>query len=105
MNSRTTLVIALAVGLVTTSAVSVAAGQTQPTTGHGSHDAHSHMNHAAIATTNAAVPAFAELDANKDGFLSKTELAKHPKAAHASMVDADKDGRLSAAELKQLQGM
>lgn len=44
-------------------------------------------------------------DANKDGWLSKAELAKHPMAAHASMVDADKDGRLSRSEFKALQDM
>jgi hypothetical protein len=47
--------------------------------------------------------AFDALDTNKDGQLSKAELAKHPMAAHASMVDADKNGSLSRDEFKALQ--
>ncbi|TWI11501.1 EF-hand domain-containing protein [Aerolutibacter ruishenii] len=104
MHTKTALLIALVAGLATASAVSRASGQTQPVTGHGSHGTHAQMKNSA-KTTTAAAPTFAALDANKDGFLSKAELAKHPMAAHASMVDADKDGRLSVAEFKQLQGM
>lgn len=49
--------------------------------------------------------AFDALDTNKDGQLSKAELAKHPMAAHASMVDADKNGSLNRDEFKVLQQM
>lgn len=42
--------------------------------------------------------AFADWDANKDGRLSKTEMAKHPMSAHFAMMDADKDGYLSPKE-------
>lgn len=52
-----------------------------------------------------APDAFAVLDTNKDGALSKQELAKHPMAAHASMVDANKDGSLSKSEFAALEGM
>lgn len=52
-----------------------------------------------------APDAFAALDTDKDGALSKSELAKHPMAAHASMVDANKDGRLSKSEFTALEGM
>lgn len=48
---------------------------------------------------------FATLDTNKDGLLSKGELAKHPMAAHASMVDANKDGLLNRSEFAALEGM
>lgn len=63
-----------------------------PTTDHGKHTGH-------------APDAFAALDANKDGVLSKAELAKHPMAAHASMVDSNRDGVLDRSEFAALQGM
>lgn len=65
-----------------------------PTTDHSK----SHAGHA-------APDAFAALDVNKDGALSKAELTKHPMAAHASMVDANKDGVLNRNEFAALQGM
>jgi len=43
--------------------------------------------------------AFSEWDANKDGKLSREEMAKHPMAAHFGMMDANKDGYLSPKEL------
>lgn len=46
----------------------------------------------------ASKQAFVDLDANKDGRLSRDELAKHPMAAHFGMMDADKDGYLSPQE-------
>lgn len=49
--------------------------------------------------------AFDALDTNKDGQLSREELAKHRMGAHASMVDADKNGSLSREEFKALQEM
>lgn len=60
------------------------------------------MTHTAHQTTP---DAFAMLDTNKDGALSKQELVKHPMAAHASMVDANKDGSLSKSEFAALEGM
>ena len=46
-----------------------------------------------------------KIDANKDGKLSKAELAKHPMASHMSMVDANKDGSLDAAEFAAFEKM
>ena len=57
------------------------------------------------AATDDVAKAFDALDANKDGQLSKTELAKHPMGAHASMVDADRNGSLSREEFKALLQM
>ena len=54
---------------------------------------------------NAAADAFAKLDVNSDGLLSKSELAKHPMAEHASMVDSNKDGALSRTEFAALESM
>ena len=42
---------------------------------------------------------FAAIDADRDGKITKTELATH-RAARVAAVDADKDGKLSVAELK-----
>lgn len=80
-----------------------AAGQSHAAVAAG-HDTHAHgtqaPRHGASATD-----AFARMDINHDGFLSRAELAKHPMAAHAVMVDADKDGRLSRSEFKALESM
>ena len=68
------------------------------------HSDHAHMEHApAKPVTGSEV--FASFDANKDGKLSKTELAKHPMAGHMSMVDANKDGSLDAAEFAAFEKM
>lgn len=48
---------------------------------------------------------FTALDINKDGSLSKAELAKHALAPHFDMLDANKDRRLSAAEFAAGKGM
>lgn len=64
-----------------------------------------HAEHATHATHQTAPDAFAALDTNKDGALSKKELAKHPMAAHVSMVDANKDGNLSKSEFAALEAM
>lgn len=62
--------------------------------------------HAGHATASDAVDdAFAKLDIDKNGLLSKTELAKHPMAAHAAMVDANRDGNLDRKEFEALQKM
>jgi Ca2+-binding EF-hand superfamily protein len=60
---------------------------------------------AAPAASDNAAKAFDALDANKDGQLSKAELATYPMAAHASMADADRNGRLSREEFTTLQKM
>lgn len=60
---------------------------------------------AAPAAPDDVAKAFDALDANKDDQLSKTELAKHPMGAHASMVDADRNGSLSREEFKALLQM
>lgn len=57
---------------------------------------HHTMDHAAHAP--AAGSAFAKLDGNRDGRLSKAEMAKHPMAAHFPMLDADRNGYLSPTE-------
>ena len=62
-----------------------------------SHQAADHAKHAAT-TPSAGSGAFAKLDANKDGKLSKVEMAKHPMAAHFPMLDTDKNGYLSPKE-------
>ena len=49
--------------------------------------------------------AFAKLDINKDGKVSKVEMARDPKAAHFSMLDTDKNGSLSQAEYARINGM
>jgi hypothetical protein len=72
---------------------------TAATTDHSQHAGHSQP------AAPSKQDAFATYDANKDGFLSKAELAKHPMAAHASMADTDKDGRLNRAEFAALQKM
>lgn len=60
-------------------------------------------DHAHQATSKPAVsPAFSTMDKNKDGFLSKAELAKHPMAGHFDMMDANKDGKLSPREFASM---
>lgn len=71
------------------------------------------QSHAAPAAPAAHAPAIADdttkafdaLDTNKDGQLSKEELAKDPMGAHAAMVDADRNGSLSREEFTALQKM
>lgn len=49
---------------------------------------------------------FDALDADKDGFVAKSELPKgHPLAAHFSMADRSRDGKLDRREFKMLVGM
>lgn len=64
---------------------------------HASHDHSAHE-----APKPAISPAFATLDKNKDGYLSKAELAKHPMAGHFAMMDANKDGKLSPREFSSM---
>jgi hypothetical protein len=68
----------------------------------------SHAAHApatAPAAADDTTKAFDALDTNKDGQLSKEELAKDPMGAHAAMVDADRNGSLSREEFTALQKM
>ena len=58
---------------------------------------HHAMDHAGRAPS-AAGSTFAKLDGNRDGKLSKGEMAKHPMAAHFAMLDTDKNGYLSPKE-------
>ncbi len=49
---------------------------------------------------------FDALDADKDGYLVKTDLpAKHPLVEHFAMADANRDGRLDRSEFAALVGM
>lgn len=61
-------------------------------------EGHKHMQ--SDAKSEAKVDEFATLDTDKDGFLSKAELAKHALAPHAEMVDGDRDGKLSKTEFE-----
>lgn len=63
------------------------------------------MSHGQMDHSQMTGDAFAKLDANKDGKLSKSEMAKDPKAAHFSMLDTDKNGSLSRAEFAKASGM
>ena len=58
---------------------------------------HHAMDHAGHAPSTGG-STFAKLDGNRDGKLSKGEMAKHPMAAHFAMLDADKNGYLSPKE-------
>lgn len=68
------------------------------------HSKMEHGQHGQMADTKAG-DVFSGLDANKDGKLSRSEMAKHPKASHFSMLDTDKDGSLSPAEYAKAKGM
>lgn len=64
-----------------------------PAKDHASHESHKQATGAQH---------FGALDKNKDGSLSKEEMAKHPMAAHFGMMDADKDGKLSKSEYESM---
>ena len=63
------------------------------------------MSHGQMDHSKMQGDAFAKLDTNKDGKLSKSEMAKHPKAAHFSMLDTDRNASLSPAEFAKSSGM
>lgn len=69
------------------------------------HDGHTPKPAATPVAPRSSADAFAGYDKNKDGWLSRAELAHHPMAGHASMFDADKDGRITRAEFQKLQAM
>ena len=58
---------------------------------------HHAMDHAGHAPSTGG-STFAKLDGNRDGKLSKGEMAKHPMAAHFAALDVDKNGYLSPRE-------
>jgi hypothetical protein len=58
---------------------------------------HHAMDHAGHAPSTGG-STFAKLDGNRDGKLSKGEMAKHPMAAHFAALDVDKNGYLSPKE-------
>lgn len=58
---------------------------------------HHAMDHAGHAPSTGG-SSFAKLDGNRDGKLSKGEMAKHPMAAHFAVLDVDKNGYLSPKE-------
>lgn len=66
--------------------------------GHHGMD-HQRGGHQGMPGGAAPKKAFADWDANKDGKLSREEMAKHPMANHFGMMDANKDGFLSPKEL------
>ena len=90
MKACTTLLISLMFAAGAASAADPAK-PAQPTNSHAGHQA--------------PADAFAKLDANADGLLSKAELSKHPMGGHAIMVDANKDGLLSPSEFAALEAM
>ena len=65
---------------------------------------HAQMDHGQAPPAKGS-PAFIKLDVNKDGKISKVEMAKHPKAAHFAMLDTNKNGALSPAEFEKISGM
>ena len=58
---------------------------------------HHAMDHAG-RSPSAGGSTFAKLDGNRDGKLSKGEMAKHPMAGHFAALDVDKNGYLSPKE-------
>ena len=58
---------------------------------------HHAMDHAGHAPSTGG-STFAKLDGNRDGKLSKGEMAKHPMASHFAALDVDKNGYLSPKE-------
>ena len=58
---------------------------------------HHAMDHAGHAPSTGG-STFAKLDGNRDGKLSKGEMAKHLMAAHFAALDVDKNGYLSPKE-------
>jgi predicted outer membrane protein len=63
------------------------------------------MSHGQMDHSKMPGDPFTKLDINKDGKVSKVEMAKDPKAAHFPMLDTDKNGSLSPAEYARIDGM
>ncbi|WP_313231838.1 EF-hand domain-containing protein [Stenotrophomonas acidaminiphila] len=84
----------------------VAGGQTTtPTTDHSQHKPMDHKHDHGQHAPAAADADFTKLDTNKDGALSKEELAKHKLASHFDMLDGNKDGKLNPQEFAAGKGM
>lgn len=78
--------------------------QPAPTTKDHSQMGRSHADHG--QTKREPTPDdFAKLDVNKDGTLSKAELAKHRLGPHFGMLDTNRDGKLTQVEFSAGQGM
>lgn len=61
---------------------------------------------AAMPAANKSDQEFAQLDQDKDGFLTKSEFpAKHALKAHFSMMDKNRDGKLDRKEFAAGQSM
>ena len=88
------------------SAVAVAGGQNAtPAADQGQHKPMDHKKQEHGQQKPAASTEFTQLDANKDGALSKDELATHRLASHFGMLDSNKDGKLSPQEFSAGKGM
>ncbi len=75
--------------------------------GHGAHADHEmDKPRGTDASTQTAAQAFAALDTNGDGRVSRADIpAGHPMAAHFAMADEDGDGSLDAKEFAAHHGM
>ena len=94
--------LALALSLLLSSAVPAFAQHHDEHAGHGNAPAAK----AVAADTRLTEDHFDALDADKDGFIAKSELpAGHPLAGHFSMADRSRDGKLDRREFKMLIGM
>ncbi len=75
---------------------------------HGKHAGHGEAGAgpAVAADTRLTEDHFDLLDADRDGFVAKSELPSgHPLAGHFSMADRSRDGKLDRREFKALLGM
>ena len=99
------LLLLLPLSLAFGNAVATGAPQSAPADAHAHHAPASATQAGHAMGSDAADDAFAKLDTDKNGVLSKAELAKHPMAAHAAMVDANRDGSLDRKEFEALQRM
>jgi Ca2+-binding EF-hand superfamily protein len=100
------LALPLATSLALAAGQSTSSSTSKPATDHSQMDMSSmDMSHMDMDQNSGASSEFTALDVNKDGSLSKTELAKHRLAPHFGMLDANQDGRLSPAEFASGGGM
>ena len=87
------------ISILVSGAASAGPQQSAAATDHGMHAAQ------AQPATPTKQDTFAAYDTDKDGFVSKAEAAKHPKAAMSGMSDANRDGRLDRAEFGMMESM
>lgn len=76
----------------------LASGQTNPPSAAKTATGHAQQGHSDHGKTDNNTGEFATLDVNKDGKLSRAELAKHKLGPHFGMLDVDKNGALSPTE-------